>query len=230
MRAHLLSALVGLGLAGHAALAIDVDAEDFRRLVDRLAAQEEAIETFRASISQLRGDLARLRAENDKLKVQLDAPRNHVTQDQLSQLGQQLKEVEKNRTSDKQQILDALEKLKAAPPVVVPPPPAAAATGATRGDDKPKSSGMDKPSGGAGGAGEKPGEPVDSGPDLPSEFYEHSLAEGETLGAVIEAYNKAHGLKTRLSHVLKANPSIKDPKRLRVGQKIRIPAVKPSAP
>lgn len=228
MRAHLLSALLGLGLAGHNALAIDVDAEDFRRLLDRVAAQEEAIETFRSSVSQLRGDLARLRAENDKLKAQLEAPRNYATQDQLTQLGQQLKEVEKNRTSDKQQILDALEKLKAAPPVVIPPPPVAGP--GPRGDDKPKASAGDKPVGSAGGAGEKPAEPVDSGPALPAEFYEHTLAEGETLGAVIEAYNKAHGLKTRLTHVLKANPSIKDPKRLRVGQKIRIPAVKPSAP
>lgn len=219
MRANLLPALAGLGLAFHGVLAIDVDAEDFRRLVDRVAAQEEAIETFRSSVTQLRGDLARLRAENDRLKAAVEAPRNYATQDQLSQLGQQLKEVEKNRTSDKQQILEALEKLKAAPPVVIPPPPepgprgtgaaGAGGTGAGPGADKP--AGADKP---------------DAGPELPAEFYEHTLADGETLGAVIEAYNKAHGLKTRLAHVLKANPSIKDPKRLRVGQKLRIPAVK----
>ena len=218
-----MSALLGLGLASHHALAIDVDAEEFRRLIDRVAAQEEAIETFRSSVSQLRADLARLRAENDKLKAQVEAPRNYATQDQLSQLGQQLKEVEKNRSADKQHILEALDKLKATPPVVVPPPPVAV-PGARPGiDEKPKGPGGDKPSG---GAGEKPPEAKDSGPELPAEFYEHTLADGETLGAVIEAYNKTHGLKTRLAHVLKANPSIKDPKRLRVGQKIRIPAVK----
>ena len=203
-----------LALSFHHLLAIDVDAEDFRRLMDRVVAQEEAIETFRSSVSQLRNDLARLRAENDKLKAQLDAPRNYATQDQITQLGQQLKEVEKNRTADKQQILEALDKLKAAPPIVVPPPPAAV--------PGPKNPAADKPA----PATDKPAPAADTGPDLPAEFYEHTLAEGETLGAVIEAYNKAHGLKTRLAHVLKANPSIKDPKRLRVGQKLRIPAVK----
>ena len=52
------------------------------------------------------------------------------------------------------------------------------------------------------------------------------VEEGQTLGAIIEAYNKQHGLKVRLAHVLKANPTLKDPKKLKVGQTIRIPAVK----
>jgi hypothetical protein len=221
MRARWFSFLAGLAFSFRHLLAVDVDAEDFRRLVDRVAAQEEAIETFRSSVSQLRNDLARLRAENDKLKTQLDAPRNYATQDQITQLGQQLKEVEKNRTTDKQQILDALEKLKAAPPVVVPPPPAPVTVPPTR-----VAAGEKPPTGSGPANTEKPTPPADPGPELPSEFYEHVLAEGETLGAVVEAYNKTHGLKVRLAHVLKANPSIKDPKRLRVGQKIRIPAVK----
>lgn len=217
MRVRWFSLLVAVVLSCRPLFAIDVDAEDFRRLMDRVVAQEEAIETFRSSVTQLRNDLARLRAENDKLKAQLDAPRNYATQDQITQLGQQLKEVEKNRTADKQQILEALDKLKAAPPIVVPPPLPV-----------PKPPPVDKPapSSGGGATAEKPAPAADPGPELPAEFYEHTLAEGETLGAVIEAYNKAHGLKTRLAHVLKANPSIKDPKRLRVGQKLRIPAVK----
>lgn len=219
MRVGWFPLLAALGFSCHSLFAIDVDAEDFRRLVDRVVAQEEAIETFRSSVTQLRTDLARLRAENDKLKAQLDAPRNYATQDQITQLGQQLKEVEKNRTADKQQILEALDKLKAAPPIVLPPPVPVPA---------PKPSSAEKPatSPGGGATPDKPAPAADIGPELPSEFYEHTLAEGETLGAVIEAYNKAHGLKTRLAHVLKANPSIKDPKRLRVGQKLRIPAVK----
>ena len=217
MRVRGFPLLVAVFLSCRPLFAIDVDAEDFRRLMDRVVAQEEAIETFRSSVTQLRNDLARLRAENDKLKAQLDAPRNYATQDQITQLGQQLKEVERNRTADKQQILEALDKLKAAPPIVVPPALLV---------PKPPPVEKPAPSSGGGATAEKPAPAVDSGPDLPAEFYEHMLAEGETLGAVIEAYNKAHGLKTRLAHVLKANPSIKDPKRLRVGQKLRIPAVK----
>lgn len=219
MRVRWFPFLVAVVLLCRPLFAIDVDAEDFRRLMDRVVAQEEAIETFRASVTQLRNDLARLRAENDKLKAQLDAPRNYATQDQIAQLGQQLKEVEKNRTADKQQILEALDKLKAAPPIVVPPPVAVPAT-------KPPTAEKPSTPPGGGATADKPAAAAETGPELPAEFYEHTLAEGETLGAVIEAYNKAHGLKTRLAHVLKANPSIKDPKRLRVGQKLRIPAVK----
>ena len=217
MRVRWFPLLVAVVLSCRPLFAIDVDAEDFRRLVDRVVAQEEAIETFRSSVTQLRNDLARLRSENERLKAQVDAPRNYATQDQITQLGQQLKEVEKNRTADKQQILEAPDTLKAAPPIVVPPPAPA-----------PKPPTVDKPgpSPGVGAASDKTVPVADPGPELPAEFYEHTLGDGETLGAVIEAYNKAHGLKTRLAHVLKANPSIKDPKRLRVGQKLRIPAVK----
>ncbi len=43
---------------------------------------------------------------------------------------------------------------------------------------------------------------------------------------MIDAYNKQHGLKVRLQQVLKANPSVKDPKKLRLGQKLRIPVIK----
>jgi hypothetical protein len=217
-----LSVLAGLSLAlfpFHPASAVEVDAEDFKRLVDRITAQDEAIEAFRGSVQELRGEMSRLRSENDRLKTQINAPRNFATQEQITKLGDQLREVEKNRTADKQQILDALEKLKAAPPIVIPPAPSPGNT--HRPSDKAAEKPSDKPTG-----SEKVQPTADAGPDLPTEFYEHTLAEGETLGAVIDAYNKQNGLKVRLAHVLKANPSIKDPKRLRSGQKIRIPAVK----
>lgn len=215
------SVLAGLGLALlplHSTSAVEVDAEDFKRLVDRISAQDEALEAFRGSVQELRSEMSRLRSENDRLKTQINAPRNFATQEQITKLGEQLREVEKNRTADKQQILDALEKLKAAPPIVIPPstPPA----NASRPADKHSEKNPEKPS-----ASDK-AIPADTGPDLPTEFYEHTLAEGETLGAVIDAYNRQNGLKVRLAHVLKANPGIKDPKRLRTGQKIRIPAVK----
>jgi hypothetical protein len=63
-------------------------------------------------------------------------------------------------------------------------------------------------------------------PELPSEFYEHTVQEGESLGIILGAYNKEHGLKVRVADVLKANPKLKDPKKLFVGMKLRIPVVK----
>ncbi len=201
--------------------AAEIDAEDFRRLADRVNSHDEAFDAYRNTIQELRTEVGRLRAENDRLRTQVNTPRNYATQEQITKLADQIREVEKNRTADKQQILDAFEKLKALPPQVVATPP----SGSSR--SKPVDTGSrpqaDKPPTKEPAATEKPA-PV--APELPGEFYEHTLAEGETLSAVIDAYNKEHGLKVRLAQVLKANPSIKDPKKLRQGQKLRIPVVK----
>ena len=201
--------------------AAEIDAEDFRRLADRVNSHDEAFDAYRNTIQELRTEVSRLRIENDRLRTQVNTPRNYATQEQITKLADQIREVEKNRTADKQQILDAFDKLTALPPQVVVPPPSGSGrskpvdTGSRPQDDKPTT--KEPP------ATEKPA-PV--APELPGEFYEHTLAEGETLSAVIDAYNKEHGLKVRLAQVLKANPSIKDPKKLRQGQKIRIPVVK----
>ncbi|HAB17692.1 MAG TPA: hypothetical protein DCE44_14710, partial [Verrucomicrobiales bacterium] len=61
---------------------------------------------------------------------------------------------------------------------------------------------------------------------LPDKQYVHKVQTGETVGAIIAAYNKEYGLKVRMADVLAANPGLKDPKRLRVGQELNIPAVK----
>ena len=51
------------------------------------------------------------------------------------------------------------------------------------------------------------------------------MTEGDTLGTIIAAYNKK-GYKIKQAHILKANPKLKDPRRIYVGMKLRIPAVK----
>ena len=202
--------------------AVEIDAEDFRRLADRVNSHDEAFDAYRNTIQELRTEVARLRADNDRLRTQVNTPRNYATQEQITKLADQIREVEKNRTADKQQFLDAFEKLKALPPQVVVQPPSGS------GRSKPVDTGSrpqpDKPA-----PTKEPAttdKPTPTAPELPGEFYEHTLAEGETLSAVIDAYNKEHGLKVRLAQVLKANPAIKDPKKLRQGQKIRIPVVK----
>lgn len=211
----LISAPLGLGAA-------DIDAEDFRRLVDRVNSHDEAMDAYRNTIQDLRAEVSRLRAENDRLKTAVNTPKNYATQEQITKLTEQLREVEKNRAADKAQVLDAFDKLKSMPisvPAPAPthrPTPSTAQGSGVKAGDKPAV--KDPP---VGTGGEKP-----AVPEVPMEFYEHSLAEGETLSAVIDAYNKQHGLKVRLAHVLKANPAIKDPKKLRLGQKIRIPVIK----
>lgn len=204
----LLSAPLGLGAA-------EIDAEDFRRLVDRVNSHDEAIDTYRGTIQELRTEISRLRLDNDRLRTQVNTPKSYATQEQITKLADQLREVEKNRAADKQQILDAFDKLKAMPPVVVPQPPTPKPSGAAKAPEKgPTKDPVTT---------DKTPAPTD---DPALEYYEHTLGEGETLSAVMDAYNKQHGLKIRLAHVLKANPSVKDPKKLRVGQKLRIPAIK----
>ncbi len=203
----LLSAPLGLGAA-------EIDTEDFRRLVDRVNSHDEAIDTYRGTIQDLRSEISRLRLDNDRLRTQVNTPRSYATQEQITKLADQVREVERNRAADKQQILDAFDKLKALPPVVVPQPPTKS-PGAAKVPDKGPTKDPD--------AADK----TPATPDDPAmAYYEHSLGDGETLSAVMDAYNKQHGLKIRLAHMLKANPSIKDPKKLRVGQKLRIPAIK----
>ena len=201
--------------------AAEIDSEDFAHLKARVNAQDESIESFRTTLQTLREELARLRSENDSLRTQFQNAKTYATQEQLTGLGNQVREVEKNRVKDKEQILEAIEKLKTLPPVVVPDPPKH-----TPRDKPPRDPGVKPPTGDSA----KPN-PTDKStnavPDLPSEYFEHKVAEGESLSAIIEAYNKQHGLKVRVADVLRANPkTLKDPKRIRVGQTIRIPAVK----
>lgn len=223
----LISAPLGLGAA-------DIDAEDFRRLVDRVNSHDEAIDAYRNTIQDLRSEVGRLRAENDRLKTAVNTPKNYATQEQITKLTEQLREVEKNRAADKQQVLDAFDKLKSMPmtvPVPAPihrPTPTQAPTQGSGGKTGDKTSVKESSAGNGSGSGAaaNPGSDKPAVPEAPMEYYEHTLAEGETLSAVIDAYNKQHGLKVRLQHVLKANPSVKDPKKLRLGQKLRIPVIK----
>ncbi len=238
MRSIALLGIAGLLVAApiHAA---EIDSEDFNHLKGHVTAQDEAIDSFRATLQQLRQEIARLRTDNESIRTQLEGTKNLASQEQLSKLADQVREVDKNRAKDKEQILEAIEKLKALPPPVVPDPPKAEPkpkdktpdkTDAKPGDKAPEKSGTDAGTKGdktdKSGNGEKAEKTPDAGPELPTEYFEHKVEEGQTLGAIIEAYNKQHGLKVRLAHVLKANPTLKDPKKLKVGQTIRIPAVK----
>lgn len=200
--------------------AAEVDAEDFLQLRARVQAQDEALDSFRTAIQRLRDDVARLKNENETLRTQVNAPRNYATPEQITRLTEQLREVDRNRSSDKQQILDAIDRLKAMPPVVVPAPEKPTKTPPVKLGDKAGDKTPDKQ------ADKVPEKPAPTEPEIPAEYYEHVMGAGETLGVVIEAYNKEHGLKVRLPHVMKANPEIKDARRIRVGQKIRIPMVK----
>lgn len=195
--------------------AAEVDADDLQRLAGRLTASEESIEAFRALLQRLEGEVRTLRAENEALRQAVANRRDAVTTEQLKRVVDQVQEVDRNRIKDNQQVLEALRKLEKVP---LPPPP-------SRTERQER---VERPERPARPEAADPGEarPPAPKPPLPADGYVHRIKEGESLGVILEAYRKEHQIKTSMKQVLEANPSIKDPRRVRVGQEVFIPAVK----
>lgn len=68
---------------------------------------------------------------------------------------------------------------------------------------------------------EKPPAPPTKAVD--QEGYEHTVAKGDTLSSIVQAYNKEYGLKLTVEILRKANQLSKDAA-LKVGQKLVIPS------
>jgi LysM repeat protein len=164
--------------------------ERYKRLsadVESLLAANVALQK---KISALDAELQKVREEQSQLR----SANNNDTQETVKKLADAIQEVDKNRESDKKEILKELanlgKKFSAAPlsrskPVV---------------------------------------EPENSGPD---KGYPYTIQSGDTLLAVLADFNaqfKAKGMKAvTMSQVMAANPNV-DWKKLKIGQKIFIPA------
>ncbi|MFM8879975.1 MAG: hypothetical protein ACKOKG_12725 [Verrucomicrobiota bacterium] len=214
-----------LMLGGIVSLRAEITPEDLRQLQTRFQQAEESEERLRARIQKLESTIAELRSQiGDVRSVASAAGKDSVTQDQLKKVLDQLRDLARRRQEDNEKVLQQIKNLADMP---APPPPSF---------DEPKSKGR-KPAADAGaGAGraeaksepkapEPKAEPPK--PSLPPdyEFYEHVVRDNQSLGQIINEYNKGYGLKVRLKHVLEANPKLR-PERVVPGQKIRIPVVK----
>lgn len=194
------------------------DAEDVRRLNGTVEALGEGQESLRKQIQSLKDQLEKVRAENAQLRQELAGNRDMVTREQLNQVVEQLREVDRKRAADaeyvKTQLADIARDVNKslATSVREPVRDSPKSRGATRTQD-PKSA-------------SDPATPPAPEVKLPDYMYEHVVKSGETLGAIITAYNQEKGLKITTAHVMAANPGLKDPKRIRVGQKLNIPEVK----
>lgn len=191
-----------------------VTAEDFKRVESDLLALTESRDLLKAELQKQAEQIASLRAENAKLKSDIAlAGKDNVSREELKKVVDQIQEVDKRRMADGKYVHDQLEEIArlASKPVVLPPVEEA----------RPPKTTVKKPA-----VESTAAKPADDGPELPAEYYEHVVADGETLAAIIAAYNKEHGLKVKQAHVLKANPKLKDPKKLFVGMKLKIPMVK----
>lgn len=182
-----------------------VDLEDVRRLHGTVESLNEGQESLRRQIQELREVVSELRQENVRLKQQLSSGGEMVNREQLSEVIKSIKQVDERRAADADYVKRQLEEIaKEVSKSLSAPPPHRETPKPT----KPAPIAQDLP------------------PNLPEKQYVHKVGAGETLGAIIAAYNKEYSLKVKVSDVLAANPNLKDPKRLRVGQELNIPAVK----
>lgn len=193
-----------------AAIADRQDAEDrYKRLNAAVEDMLMAQATQQKRIAALEDELRALRMENARGTAQF-ATKADVQRfdDELRRLAKTIQEIDKKREADKRLILETIEELKkliksaAAAPIIKPPPPPP--------PPSPTASETATPE-----------------PPKDQKGFEHVVQSGETLLAIIGAYNtalKEKGVKGRitLNAVLQANPGLKA-ERMRIGQKIFMP-------
>lgn len=121
---------------------------------------------------------------------------SYASQDDLKQLAAKLQEIDQKRQDDNELILKKIEGL-----------------GRALGSPAPKkSSPAVSPTPAAGSA-------------TPDKGYEYEIKSGDSLWAIVRAYNDKN-IKVTEDQILKANPGLRADK-LKVGQKIFIPAPQP---
>lgn len=184
------------------------DAEEIRRLTASVETLVEGQDSMRRQIQSLKEQVDLLRAENSTLKQQLaGVGKDNVSRAELEKVVEQLREVDTKRQADAQLVQRQLKDIAEAVSKPIPVPE-------TRG-----------------GRSKQPDPPVsekkdDNLPALPTEGYEHVVQSGETLNVIITAYNQKYQLKVKQADVLRANPKLKDPKKIFSGQKLWIPEIK----
>jgi TolA-binding protein len=162
--------------------------ERLNKLSAQIDVLVEAKDAQNKKIEDLQGQLRDLQGQVNKPSG------NYASADDLKQLADAVKEVDKKRQDDNEHIVSELEKL-----------------GKTLGGGT--SAHHSSPPGPA------PKPTIDANPNAP--HFEYSVQAGDTLGAIIKAYRDKN-IKVTLSQVLAANPGLKA-ENMKVGQKIIIP-------
>ena len=167
------------------------------------AATEEQLNKLRGEITALQASnvdlqkrLADVMKELQDVREQATKPTgNYASAEDLKQLAEKVREVDRKRADDRELILDEIKKL-----------------------GKTMSAGGGRPP-------KKPDDPPKGNtenPTVPDKGYEYVIQSGDTLSSVVAAYREK-GVKVTVDQVLKANPTLK-PESLKVGQKVFIPA------
>ncbi len=182
-------------------LAIFLAAPLFARAQD--AATEEQLNKLRGEITALQASnvdlqkrLAEVLKELQEVREQAAKPQvNYASAEDVKQLAEKVREVDRKRAEDRELILGEIKKLGKTMAGSGTRPP-------KKQDDPPK-----------GGTENSTG---------PEKGYDYVIQSGDTLSTIAAAY-KEKGVKVTVDDILKANPGLKATS-LKVGQKVFIPA------
>jgi LysM repeat protein len=160
--------------------------------LDKLTGQ---IEDLVAGQKSQQRQLAEIVREIGRLSEQTSRPpERYATPEDLNRLRDAIKEVDRKRIEDAEKIQREIANLGKVL-ASTPPKKNVPAANADAGSTKPST---------------------------PERFFEHTVARGDTISSIVQAY-RDQNVKVTLDQVLKANPTLK-PERLQPGQKIVIPA------
>jgi LysM repeat protein len=164
---------------------------------ERLNQLSGKIEDLIASQEAQRKRITELVREIENLREQQSKPSaTYATPEDLKRLAESIKEVDRKRVDDNERIHTELVKLGKvlSTPIVQKRP----------------------------GPTTSPKESAEKTTTSSEKVYEYTVASGDTLAAIVQAY-KEKNIKVTASQIQKANPGLV-PEKLHIGQKIVIPA------
>ena len=175
---------------------------------ERLNKLSGRIDDVMAAQESMRKQISDLAKEIESVREQASKPTgNYASQDDLNRLKKAVEEVDRKRVNDAEETQKQLLKVvEAVTKMPVPPPP-------SRSKNPPKEkepvSNPDKPT-------------ADAAPTGNEKVIPYVIQSGDSLSVIVQAY-KEKNIKVTVDQILKANPGLNE-KKLRVGQKIFIPA------
>ena len=168
---------------------------------ERLDKLSGRIEDLTAAQEALKQQITKMSRELENVREQSGKPNSsYARQEDLERLEKAIKEVDRKRVDDAEKIQTQLQNLRK---VLEAPPPQSKKAPVTTPKDPPAT----------------------SNPSTPEKGFEYVVKSGDTLDAIAQGC-KEKNVKVTVAQILKANPGLKA-ERLKVGQKIFIPALQP---
>jgi LysM repeat protein len=186
--------LLCLALAGVPVLRAQDAASEER--YNKLSGQ---IEDLRSTQESLNHKIEGLAKDIEALRIHMDKQPsgNFASDEDVKRLAESVKEVDRKRLDDYERIRTELKNLGKTLAASTPSVHKNSAPSSDESSPKGKST-------------------------LPDKWFEYEVKKGDTLSLIVQAY-RDNNIKITRDQVLKANPELK-PEKMRVGQKIKIPA------